>query len=702
MAKNFVTIDQLLNRIGKMNLAADLSDELTGKISLRCLADYEADEQSRKPWMEKSREALDLAMQTAEAKTFPWPDAANVKYPLLTTAALQFHARAYPSIIRGNQVVKCQITGDDPAGEKALKAERISKFMSWQCLEDMDGWEEDVDKLLICLPILGCMFKKTYFDTNTKKNRSDLVYPQDLVINYKVKSMAALTRLTQLFTLSPQSIIERQMQGVYLDDDIAFGSDQDSETEQEMIEQHCLIDLDEDGYKEPYIATLHKVSGKLLRLVANYDKDTIFVKFDDDIVSLEDLELRGVNDLTQFKLARIAPVSYFTKFPFIPSPDGGIYDIGFGQILIPIIETINTSVNQLLDSGTLQNTGGGLIAKGLLTDKKGTTTFSPGEYKQVDNLTGGPIRDAIYRFEHSGPSAVTFNLLDRLIAVCKDMTTVQDIMVGESAGDEKATTTLARVDQGMKLFTAIYKRVYRSLKEEFKKLKRLNKLYLPVSQYYRVLDSGLIAQIGLADFQGDDTDVQPVADPTISSLPLKLAKVQALKQASTGNPLYNQREVEKRFLEALEEPNVEALLVPENQMQPPPDPKMLEVQGKLGKIAAEIEKMKIDNVKTASETVLNLAKAEAEEVGQQMESYRLQMDALAEGMNQMREDRKLEMPTEQGGVGTMEARPAEQSGAESGEGLSAGLEGIVGEGNLLEGEQSGTNGSGNGADSGDV
>lgn len=697
-----IKISQLLNRIGKPNLAVDLDKDLLEKIAMRCVQDYEADEKSREEWMKKSKEALGLAMQTLEVKTFPWPDAANVKYPLLTIAALQFHARAYPSIIRGNQVVKAQVTGEDPDGQKAEKAIRIGKFMSWQCLEDMDGWEEDVDKLLICLPILGCMFKKTHFDANTKKNRSDLVYPQNLVINYKAKSMGSLTRATQLFPLTPQAIIERQMQGVFLEEEVPFGADKETETEQDMLEQHCLIDLDNDGYKEPYIATIHKTTSRLMRLVANYDKDTIFVKVGDQMVSVEELQAKGFQEFEQFKIARIAPVSYFTKFPFIPSPDGGIYDLGFGQILIPLIGTINTSINQMLDAGTIQNTGGGFIAKGLLTDKRGEVSFKPGEYKQVDNLTGGQIKDAIFRFEHSGPSAVTYSLLDRLIMVCQDMTTVQDIMVGGAQDQETATTTLSRVDQGMKLFTAIYKRIYRSLKEEFKKLKRLNKLYLPVEQYYRVLDSGLIAKIGLQDFRGDDTDVQPVADPTIASLPLKLAKAQVLKQVSVGNPLYNQREVEKRFLEAMEEPNIEGLLLTDEQMKPPIDPKMIEVQGKLEKMMADIESMKIERIKTASEIMLNIAKAESEEAGNQIEQYKAQMQALGQELQHMREVMKLGMPAKSGGTGDVEARPAEQPGLEGGGGIPAELAGIAGGGEVPAPVQPGTDGAGDGAGGGNM
>lgn len=686
-----VSIKQLLTRAESSNLVSELDKDLVSKISLRCIADYEADETSREPWMTKSKDALNLAMQVTDTKTFPWPDAANVKYPLLTVAALQFHARAYPSIIRGDQVVKGQVTGFDPTGEKAEKALRIGKFMSWQCLEDMDGWEEDMDKLLMCIPILGCMFKKTYFDPNTKKNRSDLVFPQNLVINYKTKNFSSATRVTQLFTLAPQEIIERQMQGVYVDGDLLFGSDRETEEPQEMLEQHCLIDIDEDDYKEPYIATIHKTTGKLLRLVANYGRDTIFVKVDDSLKSVEEAAKMGL--FADLKLARISPVAYFTKYPFIPSPDGGIYDLGFGQILLPIIETINTSINQMLDAGTRQNAGGGFIAKGLQVDKRGNVGFIPGEYKQVDNMTGGSIRDAIVPLDHSGPSGVTFNLLNRLIQVCQDMTTVQDIMVGGAQDQETATTTLSRVDQGMKLFTAIYKRVYRSMKDEFKKLYRLNKYYLPVEQYFKVMDSEIIQKIGLRDFQGDDTDVQPIADPTISSLPLKLAKAQVLKQVSAGNPMYNQREVERRFLDAMEEPNIETILLNEDQMKSPPDPKLLEVQGKLEKIMAEIEDMKIQRIKTASEVMLNLAKTEAAEAGNQMDSYRLGLESLKHELEVM----KIGVPTEQGGTAPVEGQPTNPISAEIPGGIPPEFAAAVGDGGVPQAGQPGADGVDNSA-----
>lgn len=696
-----VSIPQLLKRLESSNLASDLDGELLAKISRRCIEDLKTDEQSRKEWIEKNKQSLDLAMQVSDETDIDNPSA-DVKYPALTVAALQFHARAYPAIVRGNQVVRGQVTGEDPQGIKAQQARRIERHMSYQLLEEMPEWEEDMDKMLIALPILGCMFKKSYFSKYDARNCSELIWPKDLVINYKAKSMLAAPRITHLIGKYPQEIIEKQMQGHYLNVDLGFGEDRTTEELQEVFEQHCLIDLDEDGYKEPYIVTIHKVSEKVLRIVANYDKDTLFIKDGDNIVSLADLD-RQHNDaskqvMAQYQqqavamqqqgampppppsipeldykkmtLAKLEPVRYFTKFSFIPAPDGGIYDIGFGWLLYHIIETINTTINQIIDAGSLANLQGGFKAKSLITDKKGEKTWKRGELKDVDNLTGGSIRDSIYLFDFKGPSGVLFNLLSLMIDAATDITGVKDIMTGDVQQEETATTTLARVEQGMKVFTAIYKRIYRSLKDEFKKLKRLNKLYLPVSSYYRVLDSGVIDKIGLADYEADDTDVQPVADPTIVSMQMRVAKAQMIKQMGTGNPLYNQREVERRALESIEAENIDTLLYPEGQgPEQPPDPKMLEVQGKLEKMAAEIEKMAMERLKMAAEIetmrttgIKNIAEAEAKEVGSQFEQYRFQLDAIAQGMKGMQDEFKRS--AQPGGTSPVAQQPANGAGTE--------------------------------------
>jgi len=693
MPKNFVSIPQLLKRLDSSNIAKDLDKDKLTSIANRCKQDYDIDEASRAEWMSRSRESLELAMQTCEVKNEPWENASNVKYPSLTIAALQFHARAYPSIIRGNQVVKGQVTGFDPDGSKADKALRIGKFMSWQCLEDMDGWEEDVDRLLLCLPILGCMFKQTAFDRNTKKNRSELIFPQNLCINYNAKSMLTAPRFTFLFPLRPNEILERQMQGMYLDEDISMSGDVDIEAEQDMLAQHCLIDLDEDGYKEPYIATIHKDTSTLLRLVPNYDTDTIHVKVGDELVSLYQLETKGETDFTNYKLAKIKPIEYFTKFSFFPSPDGGIYDFGFGQILFPLIEAINTEINQMVDAGTKQNYGGGFITKNFL-GKRGDNTFKLGEFKEVENMTAQALRDSIYEFQNQGPSAVSMNLLSLLLQSVKDITTVQDIMVGDNQTEETATTTLARVDQGQKLFTAIYKRLYRSLKSEFKKLKRLNRIYLTDRQYFTVLDT--TEEISRDDFKGDDTDVQPVADPQIASLPMKLTKAQVLRQASSEKPqFYNQLAVERRFLEAVEEPNIDEILLKEEQIQPPPDPKLMEVKAKIEEIMAKITMMENEKVKIYAEAMKTLAEAKATEAGIDQNQAALELEqfkAEFEAIKTALEAKQNGMPTEQGGTGGVEGQPLDQASPEGGMGLPPELTGVVGAGMQLGPEQPGENG----------
>ena len=692
-----ISIPPLLKRLESPNLLSELDAERISKISRRCLEDLETDEQSRQEWLEKNKECLDLAMQVSEAKNDPWEGCANIKYPLLTVAALQFHARAYPAVIQGNQVVKGQVTGEDPQGMKSEKAVRIGKHMSYQLLEEMPEWEEETDRLLMILPIIGCVFRKSYFSKQDGHNCSRMVMPQNLVVNYKAKSILTVARITELFPLYPQEIIERQMQGLYDDSvEIKFGADKDTEEPQEMIEQHCLIDLDEDGYKEPYVVTIHKESEKVLRLVADFDRDTIFVKQGDTIISLAEIEenaeakhreqisiaqaaaqlaqQKGVElappqippptiNYDSYELAKLEPVRWYTKYSFIPSPDGGIYDIGFGWLLYHIVETINTTVNQLLDAGTASNMLAGFMAKGLLTDKKGDTRFKIGEFKQVDNLTGGPIKDAIVQLTFQPPSQVLFSLLNLMIEAASDITSVKDIMMGESERNETATTTHSKVEQGMMVFSAIYKRVFRSLKSEFKKLKRLNKHFLPVESYYRVMTSGAIEKIGLTDYQGNDTDVQPIADPSVVSKSLRVAKAAALKQASHQNPLYDPYEVEKRFLEALEVENIDRLLV---KKQAPPNPKTLELMAKVEEIGEKVKKMQAETVKIHTSAVKDMAESQAIMAGTDLDMLQAQIGRLEAGMKVLEA-----LNAGQGGSAGVEAKPNDGQGNGPSQGSAA-------------------------------
>lgn len=550
-------------RIESLNIAEDLDDEELEEIQHQCKDGFEYDLSSRSSWEDNLKAWTDLALQVKEEKTFPWRGASNVKYPLLSTAAMQFNARAYPSLIpaQGN-VVSVEVIGKDLDGMKTEKAARISTFMSYQVINKMDGWEEDMDKLLIMLPIVGTIFKKTYYDGLKKQNVSELVLPKNLVVNYWAKSLDTCERISEIIEMSPRRLREKQLSGEYLDIELPDPQPQedgriDETTPYELIQQHTFYDLDDDGYSEPYVVTFERHSGKILRIVARFDDKGIEVNEDN-------------------KIQKITPIQYYTKFSFIPNPDGGFYDIGFGLLLSPINEAVNTLVNQLIDAGTLSNLQGGFLGKGLKL-KMGESRWTPGEWKTV-NTTADDLRKQIVPLPAKEPSNVLFELMGTLVTSGKELASVAEIMTGKMPGQNTpATTTMATVEQGMKVFTAVYKRVYRSLKAEFKKIFELNSIYLDPAEYQNILDEPVQAN----DFDLSSYDVCPSADPSIATQTEKLMKAQGLMellQVGTLDPV----EVTRRILEAQEQANPDKLLHPAiqqtGQMPQQQDPKVMAIQ----------------------------------------------------------------------------------------------------------------------------
>lgn len=523
--------------IQQINISLMLEKDVLSKIGMEVTRGYDIDKGSRSDWEQKTKTAMDLAMQVIETKTFPWNNAANVKYPLITTAAIQFSARAYPAIISGANVVKGMVTGPDEDGEKKKRAERIGHHMSYQLLNQIQEWDEDMDKLLLQLSIVGCAFRKTYYDNSLGRNCSDMVEAKYLVFNHAVP-FRKLRRVTHEIPLFKNDVIERIRSGLFNEIELGMpdGEDSDEDGQFDFLEQHCWYDLDKDGYKEPYIVTVHKKTSEVVRVVARFEEEGIY------------LNEKG-------EVSKILPVDYFTKFSFMPNPDGGSYDAGLWLLLTPINETVNTTINQLLDAATKANTGGGFIGSGLRM-KGGVVKFAPGEYKQLDS-TGGKIADNIYHMESPAPSGTMFQLLGMLIEAGKDISSVKDILTGEQQGDQTATTTLALIEQGQKVFSAIYKRVHRALKQEYKKLYRLNKLYMQPEEYYMFQDKA--QPILLQDYQGDETDVAPVSDPDLVSDTQRLTQAEALMRF-IGDPLFNQMALRERYLTAIKEANPEQLL----------------------------------------------------------------------------------------------------------------------------------------------
>ena len=561
---------QLEKYIESTNIARELDEDTLKKIGDDVVRGFDVDIQSRSEWERNVDNWIDLAKLVSEKKTYPWPGAANIKYPLLATAAMQFAARAYPSLIpSNNNVVKCRVVGSDPDGQKADRAKRISKYMSYQVMDEMPDWEEEMDKLLITLPIVGTCFKKTYWDSERSVNCSKLIPPKQLVINYWARSVEDAERITEWFPLSERKLKEKQLADLYLDITLQEPSaiyepgrqigtsdlrvpEEDETTPYYILEQHTYLDLDKDGYAEPYIVTVEYGSKKVLRIVARYTANGIVLNEDN-------------------KLCRIEPVEYYTKFPFIPNPDGSIYDLGFGRLLCPINESVNTLLNLLVDSGALSNLQAGFIGKGLKI-KMGSENFRPGEWKAV-NAIGDDLKKQIFPLPVREPSEVLFKLLDLLVKSGKELASVAEIFVGKMPGQNTpATTTMATIEQGMKVFTAVYKRVFRAMSKEFRKIYKLNRDYANPEEYIDVIDE----QIQQSDFEGPENDIIPAADPQAATSTEKQAKVESLLQLM-GLGTLDPNEVTKRALEAQEQPNIEALFRKE---PPAPDPKVQAIQMK--------------------------------------------------------------------------------------------------------------------------
>lgn len=637
----------LIENIASANLAEHLNEDTLMEIGSTVISGFEADLQSRADWLRENEEWLKLAIQVREPKDIPWPNASNVKYPLVATTALQFHARAYAGVLPGTQPVRGRVIGYDNTGEKAAKAEKIGKHMSWQLLEEMEEWESDMDRLLLILPLSGCAFKKTYYDPALRRNRSVLVLPQNFVIDYYARTIKDSHRHSEIITLTKNQVLSRQRKGLFLDVDLgtpdqkrvlnSSTSDMINKTQAashdkaarpfEFVEQHTFLDLDEDGYEEPYVVTVEYNSRTVVRIAARYTEADIEIDPD----SNEVLEIK--------------PFVHYTKFSFIPNPDGGFYDLGYGALLGPLNESTNTLVNQLVDSGTLNNLQGGFLAKGIRLSK-GNMGFTPGEWKTV-NTTMDDLSKGIFPLPTKEPSGVLYQLLGLLLESGQRLASVTDLMMGESPGqNQAATTTLALMEQGLKVFTAIYKRIHNALKQEYSLLYRLNALYLDDNQYFTVLDAGQEkgGAIAREDYDLNGFDVVPYSDPNAVTTSQKLFKVQSLLEIQGALGTLNPTEITKRYLDATEQHGIEALMT---LPDPTPDPEIVLKQQELAfKQQMETEKfawqktvesmrLDLDRIRNESEGmkdqavgILSLAKANAEEQNSAIKALALQLEHL--------------------------------------------------------------------------
>jgi chaperonin GroES len=646
-------LSQILN---SQNIAAELDDKLLEKIKNQVMDRYNNDKTSREQKNWKLQKIMKLSLLHAEGKSEPWDKASNVIFPLIATANTQFASIAYTEILV-NAIVKTQVIGKDDGqptinnegeeikdeqtgkvimqnvGAKQKRGDRVCEYLNWQVRYEMDNWEEDTDTLLNALPALGTMFRKTYYDVINDKVCSELIFPDKIVVHDKAKSDTA--PITQLISLYESQIIERIRSGLFVEfsfdpegDDNTFSNpealDPDNDNSapksglHQFLEQHCRYDLDEDGYSEPYIVTIHQSSETIVRMVARFrEKD---VKYN------EEGEIRFIK-----------PINFFTKYIFMPSPDGSYYGMGLGELLYNLNHTANSLINQLVDAGTLANLGGGFISKSLKIIG-GENKFRPGEWKFVDNF-GVDMERNLIPLPVPTPSQTLFVLLDFIIQAGKNLGMLQDAITGDQAANMAPGVAFQSAEQGMKHFRAIFKRVFLALSKEFKKIFELDSEYLTDKKYLKIIDEAVDRASVENDFRIDDFDIVPTADIDNLSSMQRLAKINAYRGLLADPAIaqfINGQEAVTDILELMRIPDRDKLIV---TPEPKPDPlvememvkqenetKKIQIQAILAtrdleKAKYEIEKMRadIDNVETKS--LLNIAQAEAAEKGHQLREY---------------------------------------------------------------------------------
>ncbi len=590
---------------------------------------YNVDEISRRNWLRRNEAGMDLAMMIQKDKSFPWAGCANVNFPLIAIAALQFKARSSENILKGNDPVNYRVIGEDISTELKERAERISAHMSWQVMEEDRAWVQEHNRLLINLAIVGCAFTKSYWHSGFSRVVSELVLAKNLIINYWAKSLEDAPRASEMIQLSRNEIHERVMNGTFKDireeawynstpqavetsvtarHDVRTGQNPpayDEETPFNFIQQQRWLDLDQDGYAEPYIVTSELGSNCVVRIVARFDSEAQVQ--------------RKVNK----QIIKIKPTAYYTKYTFIPAMDGGMYDIGFGTLLGGLNESVNSSINQLLDAGTAQNAMGGFLGRGAKI-RGGVYTMAPWEWKRVES-SGDDLRKNLVPNPERRPNVVMFQLLSLLIEYTERLSSVTDALQGKLPGQNTpASTYQSSLEQGMILYSDIFRGVWASLKDEFKIRHVLNAMYLPLKMRFGESNQFIRAE----DYKSNPDHVVPTADPNIISNAMRLFQAQNIRMAARETPGYDMDQVELNFLRAMRVQNPRQIFPGAEKFPPPKDPKMAIEEMRLQAKAMELKQMQqVELMRLMEERRLNGSKIIALEA----QAYKLLKEAEAIG-----------------------------------------------------------------------
>src|SRR6056297_490895 len=548
------------------NLAEYLDDGTLGELANELTGSFEDDISSRSEWEETYVKGLDLLGVSMDERSEPFEGASAVTHPLIAESVTQFQAQAYKELLPSGGPVKTRIAGAQTA-EVEEQSERVKHYLNYLITEDMEEFDPDMDQMLFYLPLSGSTFKKVYFDPLLGRPVSKFLPAQDVVVPYSATDLFTAPRITHVLKMTDNEIRKQQLLGFYRDVDLPMSGDDDedqvdqkvneiqgisksfSDDVRTLLEMHVELEIEgfEDvgadgepsGVKLPYIVTIDKDSDTVLAIRRNYAEDDPLKE----------------------------AIPYFVHYKFMPGL--GFYGFGLTHIIGGLGRAATSILRQLIDAGTLSNLPGGFKARGVRV-RNSDEPIQPGEWRDMD-APGGVLRDSIMPLPYKEPSATLANLLGALIDAGRRFVSIADQQVSNMSQEMPVGTTVAMLERGMKVMSAIHKRLHYAQLQEFRILARIVADQTNPAYPHPVADAE--QGVKAADFD-DRIDIVPVSDPNIFSMAQRVALAQEqLKLAQTNPQMHNLHSAYKRMYQALEVQNIDEILPPPPQPQPT-DPAM--------------------------------------------------------------------------------------------------------------------------------
>ena len=540
------------------NLAENLDDRVLTSMAQQLISDYKKDKESRGDWEKAYTSGLDLLGFKYEGEGQPFRGASSVTHPLLAESVTQFQAQAYKELLPSDGPVKTMVVGD-ATPDKVEQAQRVKDFMNYMVTEVMEEYTPEFDQMLFYLPLAGSSFKKVYYDNLMQRAVSKFVPAEDLVVPYYASDLKDCERITHCVKMSENDLLKKISTGFYRDVKIyptaaddnevqdkydeleGLSPTKDKEYQYNILEMHVDIDLEEYAVensekkvKVPYIVTIDEGSQEVLSIYRNYaPDDPLFTRRE-----------------------------YFVHYKFLPGL--GFYGFGLIHMIGGLSKTATAALRQLLDAGTLANLPAGFKSRGLRI-RDDEQPFQPGEFRDVD-APGGNIKDQFQILPFKEPSNVLMQLLGFVVQAGQRFASIADMQIGEDSQNRAVGTTLALMERGSRVMSAIHKRCYYSMRQEFRLLSNVFAEYLPPSYPYAVY--GADRMVKSLDFS-PEVDVIPVADPNSFSMSQRVTLAsQQLQIANAAPQLHNIREAYRRVYESLGTKKIDDLLLPEKKPEP--------------------------------------------------------------------------------------------------------------------------------------